>query len=216
MKKLVIGIAIFLIPNLTQAQVGTWGWTINNYYKGNDRNEEIDHETANKMRIENRANRVRTKWSIQDEARARRLERQAYNHWLERKKRMFEVWEKRAEVEAKEKELIKKGILPPKKSGPKGISFNGRLYENFEELRQSPDFQAGVWKQRIDRELKEENARQKRQDAVSFERERRQYSASTIFWRDQRNAEKRLAEKAISNSKPSVKRYLYIDSTRQR
>ena len=218
MKKLIIGIAVLLIPNLAEAQVGTWGWTNNYYFKGNDRSEKIDRETANKMRIENRANRIRTKWSIQDEAKQRREQRNYENHWLTRKEKMFEVWERRALVEVKEKELIEKGILPPKPEVLSGIGFNGQIFENFSDLQKSRDWQEELQRRHFERELKEEIKKQKYDDAVDFFRNRSYYSASTNLWRDQRNAEKRFFDKIMARegSKPSLPRYTYRDLTRRR
>ena len=50
---------------------------------------------------------------------------------------MFEVWERRARVEAKEKELIEKRILPPKEEVLSGIGFRGVIYESFSDLQKS-------------------------------------------------------------------------------
>lgn len=191
MKKLMVFCVILLIPNLAEAQGVVWHigdrWLDNHYSR---QNPEIERETVNKMKIDNYDYRIRTKWAIKDEARKRRLELQKYNHWLEKKKRKLDLWEEKARVEQREKELIEKGIYPAKPKVAQVIVFRGMKYDNLNQLTQSFEWQIEIAIRRLQREADNNDNKQKHQWAWDFERKRREYSPSVNFFSALRHDER--------------------------
>jgi len=97
----------------------------------------IDFETARKMYIDNWKHAVRSRWELMDENKSR---------WhrdnpdpITRENSQLDMLEKRAELNARKKKLMKKGILekPPESA----FFWRGEKYSSYAEFKASPKFE---------------------------------------------------------------------------
>lgn len=139
------------------------------------------HEDARLKYMNNWRHGVYTRWEVSDHAKQRRKEYYENTYGLTARKRRLE---KKLEAQAfreYENELREKGLLPPKSVG---IIYKGVLYDSYEDFKAAnPDLRKQneeAYKQRL--ELQKE----KREEALEFERQRRRYSSSTLYLRDNR------------------------------
>ena len=93
----------------------------------------IDCQTAYSQAIGNWAGRIRTKWAIQDEYRARNRR----PNYLDLQERYLDMAERRYVLRQRERDLIGNGILPPKPEP--SITINGHKYKSFQEYKQLRD-----------------------------------------------------------------------------
>jgi|TARA_Y100000034_G_scaffold42710_2_gene52282 hypothetical protein len=125
----------------------------------------IRQQQAYSRYLENNNARIRLRWAIKDDYKARN----ARPSYLDRMEARMDVAERRFALKQRENDLIEKGILPPK---PKpGFTRNGIRYESYAEYKLSPAFAEMIAERdiRLAKEAAEEAAKEaRRRDAVIF------------------------------------------------
>lgn len=127
----------------------------------------VSREQAYNLRIQNEADRIRTRWSIQDEYRARNQR----PNYLERRARSLDMAEQRHALDLREQELRDKGVLPPKPEP--SITYKGESFKSYAEFKESDlywDMLVERDKRLFAREAEAEAAEARRQAAVEFGR----------------------------------------------
>jgi hypothetical protein len=129
----------------------------------------VDRERAYNQHIQNEADRIRTRWEIQDEYRAR--QRSLHPNYLERKARSLDMAEQRHALKLREEELRKKGILPPKPEPY--FAYKGVKFKSYDEFKKSDLYWEMIKerdKKRAEREAEEAAAEARRQESIDFMR----------------------------------------------
>jgi hypothetical protein len=96
------------------------------------------HESARQKYLQNEAERIRTRWAIQDEAKERRKAKYPdyYTRELERldrEEKRLEITARQHALEKKKQEMVDNGELP----SPPKYTYDGVEYENYAEFKKS-------------------------------------------------------------------------------
>lgn len=125
-----------------------------------------DHQDARTKAIDNWDHSVRTKWALQDSNRERRF---GYSY-LDRYENKLNQAERRFQLRQREKDLIAKGVLPPKPTG-QWIVIRGKKYNTVAEWRGTRDYvlhQSELAERRLIREIEKLRAERRHKQAIAF------------------------------------------------
>jgi hypothetical protein len=119
-------------------------------------NYQIQRSQALDLQIQNWKNRITTRWEIKDEWK----DRNKTENFIQKKNRNLDNAVKRHALKQREKDLIEKGILPPKPKS--GFWHKGAFFTSVEEWKLSPEYAQMI------------EERQENQKLLDLEREMKQ------------------------------------------
>jgi len=100
---------------------------------------------------QNRYNFIQDRWLIQDEYRYRNIP----ENYLDRQQKKFDLYERTYEMRQKEKELVVKGILPPKDPNAGKFIMYGRSFSSFYEFQKSPEYDRMIYERDLRKQRKQ-------------------------------------------------------------
>lgn len=149
--------------------------------------------------LDNTNKKIRYRWALKDDAKARR---NAQPNVLDRMESRMNMAERRYALKQREDDLIKRGILPPRKVS-NGFYYKGERYNSYAQFKLSPAHDQMI----AEREIRFAKARavkaaeQARYDAaVRFLAKRRRMDPINRVFMDQRNARNRTVRRVMGEA----------------
>ena len=146
---------------------------------------EKDHQNAYSDYLDNVQKRVDAYWNVKEQWK----ERNKHKTWIQRQEESFERSQKIHDLKLKEEQLIKEGVLAPKKT-PK-IVYQGKEYNNYAEFKKSNawiQMKSEVRQKQFNNQIENERNQLAHLHAVAF----------SVFWdrlsHSQRNNYKTLSQ----------------------
>lgn len=133
------------------------------------------HEQARRQYLQNEYNRIQGRWSLKDQAEARK--KAAHKDFITMEHEKLDRIVRLAELNKRKEEMIKAGLLPkPKKPV---FRWKGQEYAGYEEFKKSPAYQEMLVesaKKTAEYQAKKEQEESKRLESIELMRKYRQLS----------------------------------------